>query len=80
MERTNRQSAVDIRLDKTLRIIQTLDEIKAHGHDGISAGMLKICGSSIIKLLRLLSNNCLRQDIFHNIWKKVNRLPVHKNQ
>ena len=80
MERTNRQSAVDIRLDKTLRIIQTLDEIKAHEHGGISAGMLKICGSSIIKLLRLLYNNCLRQDIFHNIWKKVNRLPVHKNQ
>ena len=80
IERTNRQSAVDIRLDKILRIIQTLDQNKIHGHGGISAGMLKTCGSSIIKPLRLLFNNCVRQEVFHNIWKMINRLPVHKKQ
>ena len=51
---------------------------KAHGHDGISIRMLKICGPSVIKPLSLLFNNCLRDGVFPNDWKKANVIPVHK--
>ena len=31
--------------------------------------MIKTCGWSIIKLLQLLFNNCVKQRVFYNIWK-----------
>ena len=51
---------------------------KAHGHDGISIRMLKICGSSVIKPLSLLFNNCLRDGVFPNDGEKTKLIPVHK--
>ena len=75
---TKRLSNVNIRPEKISKFIQTLDQNKAHGHDDISVRMIKICGSSIIKPLQLLFNNCLKQEVFPNIWKMANVLPVHK--
>ena len=55
-----------------------MNSTKAHGQDGISIGIIKLCGPSVIKLFTLLFNNCLRDGVFHNNWKKANAIPVHK--
>ena len=60
-ETSNRLSTVDIDSKKILKLIQGLNSYKAHGHDGISIRMLKLCGSSLIKPLSLLFNNCLEK-------------------
>ena len=77
-ETSRRLSTVDIDSKKILKLIQGLNSNKAHGHDGISIRMLKICGPSVIKPLSLLFNNCLRDGVFPNDWKKANVIPVHK--
>ena len=52
---------------------------KGHGHDGISISILKLCGTSVINRPPLLFNNCLRDGVFPNDWKRANIIPVHKN-
>ena len=51
---------------------------KAHGHDMISIRMLKICGDSIYKPLRLTFRASLDQENFPLSWKKANVVPIHK--
>ena len=41
-ETTNRLSNANIRPEKISKIIQTLDQNKAHGHDDISVRMIKM--------------------------------------
>ena len=53
---------------------------KGHGHDGISISILKLCGTSVINRPSLLFNNCLRDGVFPNDWKKENVIPVHKKE
>ena len=60
------------------KIIQNIDSNKAHRHDMISMGMLKICGKSIIKPLLKIYKKCLEKGRFPNEWKKANVVPVHK--
>ena len=71
-ETSNRLSTVDIDSKKILKLMQSLNSNKAHGHDGISIRMLKIFGPSVIKPLSLLFNNCLRDCVFLSDWKKGN--------
>ena len=66
-ETTNRLSTVNIRSGKISKIIRTLDQNKAHGHNDISARMIKVCESSIIKPLQLIFNNCVKQGVSPNI-------------
>ena len=40
--------------------------------------MLKLCVSSISKLLHLIFRNCIETDSFPKEWKKANIIPVHK--
>ena len=40
----------------------------------------EMCGSSIIKPLQLLFNNCVKQGVYPNIWKLANVLPVQKKK
>ena len=40
--------------------------------------MLKICRNSLCRLLELIFNNCLTNEIFPSDWKKGNIVPVHK--
>ena len=40
--------------------------------------MLKLCVSSISKLLHLIFRNCIETDSFPKEWKKANTIPVHK--
>ena len=65
-------------MKKILKLIQGLNSNKAHGHDGISIRMLKLCGLSIIKPLSLLFSNFAKDGFFSNNWKKANFFPVHK--
>ena len=61
-----------------LKIIRKLNPNKAHGHDKISIGMLKICDNSICRPLELIFNDCLANGIFPSVWKKGNIAPIHK--
>ena len=44
----------------------------------ISVCMIKLCASSISKLMAILSKNCLKSESFPNKWKKTNIVPVHR--
>ena len=63
---------------KILDIIRGLNVNKAHGHDGISIRMLKICGESISEPLTKIFKNCLSTGYFPQSWKRGNVIPVHK--
>ena len=51
------------------KAIQNLDANKAHGHDMICVGMLKICGKSIIKPLLMIYKKCYEKGCFPDEWK-----------
>ena len=71
-ETTERISSFDIYKDEITKIIRSLDPNKAHGHDGTSIRMLKLCASSISKPLFLLFKHSLENECFPNEWKKAN--------
>ena len=70
--------AVDFEDQDILKIIQVLDINKAHGHDNISARMIKISDSSIVKPLSIIFYNSLNSEIFPDNWKGSNIVPVHE--
>ena len=76
----NRVNDITFDKKKLLKIIQSLDANKGHGHDGISIRMLKLSSPSIIKSLSLLFQNCLKSCIFPDDWKKKNIVPIHKKK
>ena len=51
-------------VDDIVKIIRSLDQNKAHGHDEISIRMAKLCASSISKLFQLIFRNCLETESF----------------
>ena len=61
-----------------MKIIKSLNVNKAHGHDDVSIGMIKLCGQSIVKPLLIIFKNCIDNGNFPDIWKKSNIIPVHK--
>ena len=65
-ETTERISSFDISKDENTKIIRSLDPNKAHGHDGISIRMLKLCASSISKRSFLLFKHSLENKCFLN--------------
>ena len=66
--------------DKVFRIITSLDTIKAHGCDGISAAMIKICDQSVVEPLSCIFERCLETSVYPTQWKKANVIPVHKKR
>ena len=58
-ETENRLSTFDFSIGDVIKIIKALDPNKAHGHDGISIPMIKLCAFSISKPLDILFKNCL---------------------
>ena len=65
--------------EKTISdIINKLDAKKAHGFDGISIAMLKICSLEISIPLCIIFNKCVQSGAFPSLWKKANVQPVHK--
>ena len=59
-------------------VISKLNSKKAHGHDGISIAMLKLCPKEVAKPLCLIFNKCLDTGCFPSEWKLANVQPVHK--
>ena len=51
--------SVKVSTENMLQIINKLDSNKAHGHDEISIRTLKICGSSVCRLLQIIYKPCL---------------------
>ena len=56
---TSLLSSVYIKELDILNILKSVDPNKAHGHDDISITMLKLSQKSILKLLKLIFENCL---------------------
>ena len=61
-----------------LKIFNASNINKAHGHDDISIRMIKLCSKSVVKLLPMIFNNCIDTGTFPDIWKRSNKIPVHK--
>ena len=72
-------SHMNIDRDKVFQLITSLCITKAHGCDGISAAMIKICDQSIVELLCCSFERCLKTGLYPTQWKKANVIPVHKN-
>ena len=64
-----------LRAIQVFKTITSLDLIKAHGHDMISIRMLKLCGGSIYKPLRLILSVCVDQGFFPFVLEKNQRCP-----
>ena len=75
---TSLLSSVDIKESDILNILKSLDANKAHRHDEISIRMLKLSQKSISKPLKLIFENCLRNRLFPDQWKKANVVPIYK--
>ena len=74
----NTLSNFDIDCGKVLKLINGLHPHKAHGHDGISIRMLKLCNLTITKPMSIIYKNCVQGGVFPDNWKKGNIIPVHK--
>ena len=74
-----RLSSLEFCVDDIVKIIRSLDQNKAHGHDEISICMIKLCASAISKPLHLIFSNCLETESFPKEWKKANIIPVTNN-
>ena len=74
----SRLCSLDLFKDEILKIIRALNKNKAHGHDGISNCMIKICGKSLLKSLTLLFEYLIKKSCYLDIWKRSNIIPVHK--
>ena len=64
--------------DDIEKIINKLDANKSHGHNMISIRMLKICGKSICKTLKMIFQDCIEKGIYPLEWKKANVVPAFK--
>ena len=85
-----RIGSMDFNEGEILKIIRALNINKAHGHDGISIRMIKICDDgisirmikicdeSLLKPLLILFKNSLKLSYYPDIWKKSNIIPAHK--
>ena len=51
---------------------------KAHGWDEMSVRMTKVGDAALIVLLKIIFSNCLRHELFPEIWTHANVVPVHK--
>ena len=59
--------------DKEMKIVQSLDANKGHGYDDISLTMLTLSRPSVLKLLTVTFQNCLKSDD----WKNGSIVRVH---
>ena len=70
----------DIQIDpeKIVEIILSLNAKKAHGCDGISMAMLKLCPEEISVPLSIIFQRCVNSGKFPDSWKLANVQPIHK--
>ena len=76
---TNKRiSNISFGIDKIVDVIKKLNSKKAHGFDGISISMLKLCPSEVALPLSLIFKKCIQHGVFPTKWKRANVQPVHK--
>ena len=61
-------------------IIRSLNSNKAHGWDGISIRMIKICDETIALPLKIIFDTALKSGSYPDKWKRANVVPVHKKE
>ena len=71
-------SNIDVNSSEILDVIRSLNPNKAHGPDGISIRMLKICDETICKPLSIIFKNSIFSGKFPSEWKKANVVPIYK--
>ena len=71
-------SHVFVTKKQIIDIINTLNSNKAHGCDGISVSMLKLCASEVALPLQIIFQDCISSGMFPDSWKHANVQPVHK--
>ena len=76
----NRLRRFDIDCVKMSNLINGLNKHKAHGHDGISIRMVKLCNLTITKPLSIIYKNCLQQVVFLDQWKEGDIILVYKKK
>ena len=64
--------------EQIVKIINNFNPNKAHGCDGISVQMLKLCATDISTPLLIIFNKCIESGEFPDSWKYANVQPVHK--
>ena len=55
-----------------LKIIRSLNVNKAHGHDGISVRMIKMCDESLVQPLSIIFRGCIDTGVYPDTLKKSN--------
>ena len=63
-----------------LSIIRSLNSNKAHGWDGISIRMIKMCDETIALPLKIIFDTALKSGSYPDKWKRANVVPVHKKE
>ena len=66
--------------DHIIKIITNFSIKKAHGCDGISVSMLKLCAAEIAVPLFIIFEKCMATGEFSNSWKYANVQPIHKKE
>ena len=75
--RNNFLSTLSFTKDDITNTIKNLNPNKAHGFDMISIRMLKICGDSILKALKLIFKSYIESGKSPIEWEKTNVFAVH---
>ena len=63
-----------------LSIIRSLNSNKAHGWDGISIRIIKMCDETIALPLKIIFDTALKSGSYPDKWKRANVVPVHKKE
>ena len=79
-ETFNRLSTADIDSKKILKINAGFEFWQSSWTWWYIYQNAKLCEPSVIKPLSLLFNNCLKDGVFPNDWKKANVIPVYKKE
>ena len=78
----NRLLFVSFSQHNIAKIVQNLNQNKAHDHDNISMCMLKVCGSSIYKPLKMIFKQHIKTSVFLSEKMKKNEkgniVSIHK--
>ena len=63
-------SHVSVTKSQIVNIINNFNSNKAHGCDGISVAMLKLCASEVAIPLQIIFNDCINSGFFPDSWNK----------
>ena len=79
ISRTNESlSQINVTRGQIVKIINNFNSKKAHGYDGISIAMLKLCITEVAKPLEIIFSECINFGAFSDSWKYANISPIHK--